>query len=183
MSNTSNVKRTILGIGVLFLALAMGARAEDEGTLDVSEGGSVDKSKIIELFKPQEPLTRQFKKKSDSAQAAPKLSMHINFARNSSRLDDAGKQILQPLGEALSSQELKATRFVIEGHTDAKGKVASNLRLSARRAESVKRYLATQFSIEPSRLTAVGKGSSELLNAADPYAGENRRVVIAPISP
>jgi outer membrane protein OmpA-like peptidoglycan-associated protein len=179
----SNVKRIFLGIGLLLLSFAMGAHAEEEGTLDVGEGGSVDKSKIIEMFKPQEPITRQFKKKSESPQTAPKLSMHINFASNSSRLDEAGKQALQPLGEALASEDLKASRFVIEGHTDAKGKAAANMRLSARRAESVKRYLTAQFSIGPGRLVAVGKGSSELLNAADPYSGENRRVVIAPIAP
>jgi OOP family OmpA-OmpF porin len=67
----------------------------------------------------------------------------------------------------------------IAGHTDSVGSVAANLKLSQRRAESVRAYLLAQ-GIEPERLTAKGYGKSELLispekNAID--AERNRRVV------
>lgn len=139
-------------------------------------------SDIVGFFKSPdcpEPLTRQIKKKTDLTSSPKKLSMQINFEFNSSRLTPAGRRALQPVAEALASNELRNMHFVIEGHTDAKGKASYNLSLSKRRAQTVKQYLVTKFAMEPSHLSTVGKGSSELLNAAAPYASENRRVVIA----
>jgi outer membrane protein OmpA-like peptidoglycan-associated protein len=139
-------------------------------------------SDIVGFFKSSdcpEPLTRQIKKKTELTSSPKKLSMQINFEFNSARLTPAGKQTLQPVAEALASNELGNKRFVIEGHTDAKGKASYNLSLSKRRAQAVKQYLVNKFAIDPSRLATVGKGSSELLNSAAPYAPENRRVVIA----
>ncbi len=73
------------------------------------------------------------------------------------------------------SAELRSQRFVIEGHTDASGSPAQNLRLSRERAEQVRLYLVT-LGVAGERLSAVGKGASEPVNAADPRAAENRRV-------
>lgn len=48
-------------------------------------------------------------------------------------------------------------------HTDARGKAAYNLELSNKRAESAKNYLI-EAGISTERLSAVGKGETELLN-------------------
>lgn len=154
---------------------------EDAKTIDMGNR-SANASDIVGFFKSAdcpETLTRQIKKKTDLTSSPKKLSMQINFEFNSARLTPAGKQALQPVAEALASNELRNKRFIIEGHTDAKGKASYNLSLSKRRAQTVKQYLVNKFAMDPSRLTAVGKGSSELLNSAAPYAPENRRVVIA----
>ncbi len=50
--------------------------------------------------------------------------------------------------------------------------------LSQRRADAVKDYLVHEERVAPARLQAVGKGPSEPVNPADPYARENRRVVV-----
>ena len=155
--------------------------AEDANTLDLGDQAA-NASDIVGFFKSSdcpEPLTRQIKKKTDLTSSPKKLSMQINFEFNSARLTPAGKQALQPVAEALASNELRDKRFVIEGHTDAKGKASYNLTLSKRRAQTVKQYFVTKFAIDPSHLMTVGKGSSELLDSAAPYAPENRRVVIA----
>jgi outer membrane protein OmpA-like peptidoglycan-associated protein len=155
--------------------------AEDAKALDLG-GQAANASDIVGFFKSSdcpEPLTRQIKKKTDLTSSPKKLSMQINFEFNSDRLTPAGRRTLQPVAEALASNELRNKRFVIEGHTDAKGTASYNLSLSKRRAQAVKQYLVSQFTMDPSRLATVGKGSSELLNSAAPYAPENRRVVIA----
>jgi outer membrane protein OmpA-like peptidoglycan-associated protein len=155
--------------------------AEDAKILNLGDQGA-NTSDIVGFFKSSdcpESLTRQIKKKTDLTSSPKKLSMQINFEFNSARLTPAGKQALQPVAEALASNELRDKRFVIEGHTDAKGKASYNLTLSKRRAQTVKQYFVTKFAMDPSHLTTVGKGSSELLDSAAPYAPENRRVVIA----
>lgn len=158
-------------------------RQQREGaeTLDLGNKAATS-SDIVGFFKSQdcpEILMRQVKKKTGLVVSPKKLSMQIHFEFNSARLTPAGKEALLPVAEALASDELRNRRFVIEGHTDAKGKSAYNLLLSKRRAQSVKHYLVKQFDLDPAHFQAVGKGSSELINASEPYAAENRRVVIA----
>jgi outer membrane protein OmpA-like peptidoglycan-associated protein len=113
--------------------------------------------------------------------AAPALSLALPFQPGRAQLSPDSGPVLGTLVAALLSPELRDTRFVIEGHTDASGSAAQNLHLSQQRAEEVRQYL-TVFGIAPSRLRAVGKGASEPLNPANPRAAENRRVriVVAP---
>lgn len=118
---------------------------------------------------------------SAPADAAPALSLSLPFQPGRAQLSPESGPVLGTLVAALLSPELRDTRFIIEGHTDASGSAAQNLLLSQQRAEEVRQYL-TVFGIAPARLRAVGKGASEPLNAANPRAAENRRVriVVAP---
>ena len=67
----------------------------------------------------------------------------------------------------------------LEGHTDSIGTEDYNMKLSKRRAESVKKYLVEKFNIEGSRLTTVGYGESQPVasNKTDAGRQKNRRVV------
>ncbi len=112
-----------------------------------------------------------------SAVARPSLSLLIQFDFNSASVKPESQQALANLAQALQSKELVESKFAIEGHTDAKGRADYNLKLSQQRAEGVRAFLARQ-GVAVSRLSAVGKGSSELSNEADPLAAENRRVRI-----
>jgi outer membrane protein OmpA-like peptidoglycan-associated protein len=109
-----------------------------------------------------------------SSQAA-NLSLPIAFETNSAQIRPESGNLLGALVAAMLSPELRASRFVIEGHTDAVGSPAQNLRLSRERAEQVKLFLVT-LGVEAERLRAVGKGANEPLNPRDPRAAENRRV-------
>ena len=72
--------------------------------------------------------------------------------------------------------------FLIEGHTDAVGSDAYNLKLSKLRAESVKKALTTYYVIPAKNLRTVGLGERFLkIPTADPEP-ENRRVSIARIT-
>lgn len=66
----------------------------------------------------------------------------------------------------------------IAGHTDAYGSALYNIDLSLKRALAVRAYLVQVHGIPGRRLVAVGKGKSEPLNRANPYAQENRRVQV-----
>lgn len=107
----------------------------------------------------------------------PSINLAIQFEVNSDRVLPASMKLLANLAQALQTPELLTMRFLVEGHTDGNGKPAYNKRLSAQRAEQVKRALVQQH-VDASRIVAEGKGSSELLNPAMPGAPENRRVRI-----
>jgi outer membrane protein OmpA-like peptidoglycan-associated protein len=111
-------------------------------------------------------------------QVKPSASLLITFQANSARLTSHARQSLEKVGEALNSEKLNNFHILIEGHADPRGDPASNLKLSQRRAESVRQYLVQNKHVEKQRLDAIGKGDTELLNTADPLAPENRRVTI-----
>ena len=110
----------------------------------------------------------------------PSLSMAIRFDFDSARLRPEGAAVLDRLAAALQTSELKESRFLIEGHTDAKGNADYNLRLSQARADEVRRYLGAQ-GVADARLSAVGRGAQEPATPAAPLAAENRRVRIVNI--
>ncbi len=115
-----------------------------------------------------------------AAEAAPSLSLAIQFEANSSRVRPESGALLGDLVAAMISPDLKDSRFVIEGHTDARGNAAANRRLSQERAEEVRQYLIL-LGVHASRLKAVGKGSSEPANRKDPMSAENRRVRVVTV--
>ena len=112
-----------------------------------------------------------------AAISRPSLSLLIQFDFDSARVKPESQQALANLAQALQSRDLAESKFAIEGHTDARGRADYNLKLSQQRADAVRAFLAHNGVAEP-RLAAIGKGSSELANTADPLGAENRRVRI-----
>lgn len=105
------------------------------------------------------------------------INMQISFDFNSDRISGSSEQTMANLAAALSSPQLQTRNFTVIGHTDGKGSDVYNKALSDRRAAAVRRYLIDK-GVAASRLRAMGKGKSQLLNPADPFAAENRRVEI-----
>jgi outer membrane protein OmpA-like peptidoglycan-associated protein len=132
---------------------------------------------IEQLKAPRTRRLRNLAVEAAPAPARPSLSLLIQFDFNSARVRPASEQALIDLAQALQSTELKSSAFAIEGHTDAKGSEAYNLKLSQQRAEAVRDFLQSK-GIDGSRLFASGKGASELANVEQPFAAENRRVRI-----
>ncbi len=114
---------------------------------------------------------------------APSASITVTFASGSSVITPEGERALAPLGRALSSQDLAAFRFRIEGHTDTVGDPASNQALSERRAAAVRDYLVAKFGVSPNRLVAVGLGETQLLvpTPDETSSPRNRRVQVVNI--
>jgi outer membrane protein OmpA-like peptidoglycan-associated protein len=107
--------------------------------------------------------------------AAEGFAIAIPFAFNSATLEPAAHEALDNIAEGIKLVQSQGA-VVIEGHTDAKGADSYNLKLSARRAASVKRYLTRTHGISARQLQVIGKGRLELLNPNEPFAPENRRV-------
>ena len=84
------------------------------------------------------------------------------------------------------AQRCPQAQLQVEGHTDAQGDAAANLRLSQRRAQAVVDALVRQ-GVSPKRLQAQGHGEAKLLDPGDtPEAhGRNRRIEfhLAPKAP
>lgn len=82
---------------------------------------------------------------------------NVQFITNSDVLLPSSASDLQKLAEYLiKNDSLNAT---ILGHTDNVGNSSDNLKLSQRRAESVKKFLSS-LGVKESRLKAVGKGDT-----------------------
>lgn len=131
----------------------------------------VTQENILRELVPSRQFTVEPEKKGS-------LSLLITFQTNSAILMPHTLKSLDVLGRALQVEVLAPYRFVVEGHADPRGSFEGNMRLSQARAQSVVRYLVTNYQIEGSRLRAEGKGSTELYDKVDPTASENRRVTI-----
>ena len=111
---------------------------------------------------------------------APKLCsptvIDIQFDTNKSDIKPKYHDELKKLG-AFMTEFPKATG-VIEGHTDNVGNKAANMKLSQRRAESVRHYLVEKFGIAPERIKAVGYGPTKPIASNKTKEGKdhNRRI-------
>jgi outer membrane protein OmpA-like peptidoglycan-associated protein len=106
------------------------------------------------------------------------VNLYVNFAFNSADLTSDARITLDRLGSALSDPRLASFNFIIAGHTDAKGGVDFNQKLSEQRAAAVRSYLIAQFGIAADRLSVKGYGKSQLLDPEHPEDGVNRRVQV-----
>lgn len=120
--------------------------------------------------------TRGLRRQNSSAPSGS-INLNIAFEYNSFALKPEASEQLRQLTSALTSDTLRADRFMVAGHTDAKGNPQFNKHLSLQRAESVKRYLVAS-GVDSSRLVAVGYGAEQLLNPDQPNDARNRRVEI-----
>lgn len=188
-----NAIRPLARVALSLLLVTTCAAAQDAGSAPPSDTPSV--KSIVDQLKVQKDdsvintgATRSLRlggaaaagKVADEPAAPPpaaSISMQIQFAFNSDRIEGASATTMDNLATALRSDELKGRSFQVVGHTDGVGSAGYNMHLSQMRAASVKRYL-TEHGVAANRLSASGKGASELLNKSDPTAAENRRVEI-----
>jgi outer membrane protein OmpA-like peptidoglycan-associated protein len=136
--------------------------------------GMQDPSRSSRMNRP--PLFEQL---SNLAQ----LTIAIQFDFNSSRIRPDSFREVGLMADALYHPYLQGYRFLIVGHTDAKGNREYNLKLSQQRADAIRAALMNPFGIPASRIEAVGLGEEQLLKPGAPEAAENRRVQLINIGP
>ena len=175
-------------------ALAQGAGAQER--LTNFSGRDVTTRELIDALRAPAPAATRTRTRAinlapmlaaaeaaTAERATAKASLdQIHFEFDSSRLTSQALGIVARVGEALASSELAGRAFIVEGHTDAQGSDAYNLRLSVRRAQAVRQHLIEHHGIPAARLEALGKGESELLDKAHPDGPANRRVVFASVA-
>jgi outer membrane protein OmpA-like peptidoglycan-associated protein len=114
----------------------------------------------------------------------PTIDMEILFDYNSASLrpDQAAK--ITELSRILSQEKFKNYRFLLLGHTDAKGSAQYNLALSQQRAQTVAGFVTAWGGLSEERVLASGMGASKLKDQGNPYGEQNRRVqlVLLPVN-
>jgi outer membrane protein OmpA-like peptidoglycan-associated protein len=106
---------------------------------------------------------------------AARADLMLTFEYNSAQMTPAGEARARSFAQALMTDELRAKRFMIEGHTDSRGSADANLDLSRRRAQAVADYLVAQ-GVDRSRVEVKGVGSAEPLPGRAASSESNRRV-------
>ena len=99
-------------------------------------------------------------------------SLEVYFPFDSAKITKRARRQLDFLGRALTSKQLKRYRYLIAGHTDAKGSNAYNLNLSIRRAFAVKKYLFRTFPLPALAVTGRWLGEEPPEGSRAPLCGD-----------
>jgi outer membrane protein OmpA-like peptidoglycan-associated protein len=163
---------------------------EEIRALDDQLGGvSQERSALVQRLEAEARIREQF------------ATIEQTFTRDEARVSREGNDIIVrlvgltfPSGSSdVSSQYTNLldrvqqaaaifpqSQIVIEGHTDSYGSDETNMTLSRERAESVRSFLANQFSVATFRMTAVGYGETRPIANNETAQGRarNRRIDI-----
>ncbi len=103
------------------------------------------------------------------------LKQKVYFEFDRARIQEVSFPLLNEVASVLKDRPTMRVR--IEGHTDSRGRRAYNLRLSRRRANSVRQYLIEQ-GVSGDRMEAQGYGMSRPIatNRTEEGRDKNRRV-------
>lgn len=140
------------------------------------------KPKVIELKKPAAAAPVMTEKEKKAAEVAKvirekgKATIDIKFDLNKANVKPQYHDELEKFALVLKNNP--DINIVIAGHTDSTGSEAYNLKLSQRRAESVRAYLIKKFGIAEDRLKAKGYGEArpDYDNRVAIGRAKNRRV-------
>jgi outer membrane protein OmpA-like peptidoglycan-associated protein len=111
------------------------------------------------------------------------INEKIQFAYNDAKILEVSHSLLDEVAKVIKENP-HVKKIAIEGHASSEGADEHNLKLSDRRAKSVKAYLVDQGGIPATKLTAEGFGEKRLLVSEDGLEGpeleaareKNRRV-------
>lgn len=121
-----------------------------------------------EVIVPKEPVKAQLTVQEQ--EVINKVFRNLEFETGKAVIRSTSFSSLDELSALLKKKT--TFRLLIEGHTDNVGSDASNLKLSQRRAEAVKKYL-TDKGIDATRI--VSKGYGEMEPVADNKTAEGRQ--------
>lgn len=125
------------------------------------------------------PDTRPKTPVDDSGCALPeKVSITLNIEFDTAKADIKPQYSDEVRRLADFMIKYPVTTVEIGGHTDNTGREESNIKLSQRRADAVKKYLIEKFGIDASRISAKGYGPSKPVADNSTALGrqQNRRV-------
>jgi outer membrane protein OmpA-like peptidoglycan-associated protein len=113
--------------------------------------------------------------KKEDRETLAKISKSIQFQSNSDKLTPASLPVLDQVAQLL--KQYPAYKVTIAGHTDSRGEVGPNQRMSEKRAATCRQYLIGK-GIDAGRLRSVGYGESKPIASNINEAGrsQNRRV-------
>jgi peptidoglycan-associated lipoprotein len=103
----------------------------------------------------------------------------VTFPVNRAKVSDDARSIVDEAIAQLKAEN-RGVYFEIEGHTDATGPDAYNMKLGEERAEAVRNYLHDQHGIALNRMQVISYGEGKPVedNKTRDHRAQNRRVVI-----
>ena len=154
-------------------------QAAQEAQVARAEMAEVRKQREEELNRMQQALDRIVETRRTAfgmVMNLPESALRFDF--NSATLRPEGREVLSRIAGILLASD--SFGLAVHGHTDSTGSEEYNLRLSERRAEAVKKYMASA-GIDPAIITVRGYGkSSPMVPPGEQGApAKNRRVEIA----
>ena len=191
-------KQSRHGMG-LFIVLLIGAmapsssaRAQASATPEdwVKQLAGLDAAPDIEVAALRQQVLERVKSKADGVALQrppvatqllklPRFAVEIQFDEDSSVIRPESYRMLGRIADTLYDPALLPYKFLIVGHTVARGRRESNLTLSQKRADAIRGALVTAFKISPKRLQGIGLGEEQLLDAAHPTAPINQQFEVA----
>jgi outer membrane protein OmpA-like peptidoglycan-associated protein/Tfp pilus assembly protein FimT len=135
---------------------------------------------------PRRYTVAEIEEEPEIRTAMPAIEIdNIHFGFNEAFLREEEVENLDRIAEVV--EKILAAHpdevFMIEGHTDAVGSGAYNLKLSRERAQAVKKALTNYYAIAPRNLVTAGYGERYLkIPTAEPEE-ENRRVSFRRVTP
>ncbi len=111
------------------------------------------------------------------------LEAQLLFASGSAIVDDGGREILKKLGDVIATQS--DLEIIIEGHTDTDKLTSTtiprnNWELSVLRSTAVLDIIMAQPGVDPSVLTASGRGEYHPVDPEDKAKNRRIEVILAP---
>ncbi|WP_305971701.1 MULTISPECIES: OmpA family protein [unclassified Mameliella] len=144
--------------------------------------GSVPGTKPVATngLKPRLLIKDRTEDRPGATKPGPLISVDVEifFDYNSATPAATSLPDIQTLATAITDERFASKRFVILGHTDARGSDSYNLDLSERRAESVRQRLQSLSGLSADRFISAGRGETDLKDPARPESEVNRRVQI-----
>ncbi len=170
-------KKSKAWIWILLLLLLLGAAiayflTRQPKVVEVEKIVEVEKEVVVRDTVVNEVIVRD----TVFVQQVEEIEKNFNaaqFAQGKADLTDDSKIALHDLAKVMKQNP--ELRLRIEGHTSAEGNADVNQKLSEARAQAAVDFLVNKEGIDASRLEAVGKGSSELKDPANPNSDVNRR--------
>ena len=154
------------------LAIPASSTVSEGRTLLLSEDG-------VPIFQPQGQSEGVVEAsiRPPAMEGPPKIDININFAFGLADINESSLSQIDEIAKALTSDALKNSKILIQGHTDNVGSDENNMALSIHRSENVKKVLLEK-GVLPSQIETMGKGESQPLVPNDTSASRalNRRV-------
>jgi outer membrane protein OmpA-like peptidoglycan-associated protein len=174
-------RRQVAAAALALFAFPGLAVAQDAMPSSTQIERQLDAAPRVKIRPDQKVTVREFKRRPELRRMAPSIDIQsINFAFGSAEIPRSQYRKVENIADALERllQRRPRTKVLIEGHTDAVGSAVSNLALSERRADSLKRTLVQEFGIPRRALETVGYGEEFLLVPTQNENWRNRRVTL-----
>lgn len=167
------LKATKSLLSILLLASAGYAQAENLWAGIDNQYGLEEVEILAVVPMPKEPEVLVVK---PTIEYNKPVTLDVKFEFDKAVIIPQYYSILSEMAEFIKANNAQA---LIEGHTDSKGSLAYNQRLSERRAQAVKDFMVSGWDLDPNEIQVVGRGETVPVASNDTEEGraQNRRVI------